>query len=144
MDQAGDGGFLDDFGAFFAGVVEHHEVELGADDLPGLGDGVFVVAGVEVEGLGAAAVGLHEGDAVFFDEVGGAHFGQHAEALEGVESEGDEGFADVIAGEFFAFDDEDAVAVFGEDGGGAGSGGTGTDDEGVVVHGIKGSGVVEQ
>jgi hypothetical protein len=29
------------------------------------------------------------------------------------------------------------VAVFGEDGGGAGSCGTGTDNEGVVVHGIK-------
>ena len=131
-EEGEDGDFLADFRATGGGVAEEHVVELGAEDLPGLGHGIDVVAGVKVEGLGALAVGLDEHDAEFLLEVGGLHEGDQAEALEGSEGEGDEGFADVVAGELFALEDEDAVAVFGEDRGGAGSGGAAADDDGVV------------
>ena len=134
-DEAGDGRFLADMGALFAGVIEHHLVELGAQHLPGLRDRVLVVAIEKIERLGAATLGLDEAHAVFFHEVRALHFRDHPEALERLEGERDEGFADVVAGEFLALEDEHAVTVFGEEGPGGRAGGTGPDDDSVVVFG---------
>ena len=100
-EEAIDGGFLAHFRAFFAGVIEEHLVELGTEDLPGLGDGFTVVAGEEIEGLRAAAFRLHEGDAELLHEVRGLHLGDHADAFERAVGEGDERFADVDSGGIF-------------------------------------------
>ena len=54
-DQIPDGGFLHDPRAFFAGVVQQHLVELRAEDLPGLGDGVAVVTVEEIKRLAGPA-----------------------------------------------------------------------------------------
>ena len=129
LEEAGDGEFFEDLDAALAGVVDEHLVEVRAEDLPCLGDGIAVVAGVEVERSGLAAVGLDEGDAVFFLEGRGAHLGAEAETFEGVVGEGDEGFADAVAGEAIAVDDDDLVTVFREDGGGAEAGWAGADDD---------------
>ena len=117
-DQFLDRRFLPHPGAFFAGVVKQHLVEFRAQDLPGLGDGVAVVAVEKIKRLAGAAGGGDELDAVFLDEGRGAHLVNQAEPLQGLEGEGQQGFADVIARKFFAFQDQDAMAVFGENGGG--------------------------
>ena len=119
-------------------MINHHLVEFRTHDLPALGDGLAVVAVEEIKRLGGAAVGLDEANAVFFDEGGFTQFGNHAEPFQRSEAKGNEGFADVVSGEFFAFQHDDPVAVFGENGGGAGPGWTGADDEHVAIRGVSG------
>ena len=125
-------------GSPFPGMINHHLVEFRTHDLPALGDGLAVVAVEEIKRLGGAAVGLDEANAVFFDEGGFTQFGNHAEPFQRSEAKGNEGFADVVSGEFFAFQHDDPVAVFGENGGGAGPGWTGADDEHVAIRGVSG------
>ena len=127
-----DGGVLADLDAFRAGVVEEHEVEVLALDLPGGGGGVVEVL-EEVEGGGNAAVGGGELDRAFADEADFVHPVDHAEAVEREPAEGHEGLAHVVAGEDFLFEEQDAVALHGEQGGGGGSGGAAADDDGVVI-----------
>ena len=88
--QGGDGAFLTDFRAFFSSVAQDHFVELRAQHLPGLGHGIDVVAGVEIEGLRAFAVRLDKHHAVFFLEVRGLHPLHQAESFQGAEGEGNE------------------------------------------------------
>src|SRR2546429_7575760 len=52
-----DGRFFFHRRAFFAGVIEQHYVEFGAQHLPGLSDGVAVVSGEKVERLRRLARG---------------------------------------------------------------------------------------
>ena len=116
-EQAVDRRFLAHFGAFLAGVVEQHLVELRAQHLPGLRDGFAVVAVEEIERLRALPVRLHEGDAVFLHEVRRLHLRDHPDALQRAEGERNERFADVVARKFLALEHEHAMAVFGENGG---------------------------
>ena len=102
--QAVDRGFLAHLGALFAGIVEQELIELRAQHLPGLGHGFLVVAVEEIERLRAPAVGLDEGDAVFLLKGRGLQLRDHADPLERLKREWDQGFANVIAGEFLALE----------------------------------------
>src|SRR5581483_7674790 len=132
-EQFGNDGFLAYFGALVAGVVKEHLIEFRAEHLPGLSDGFAVVAVEEIKRLAGAARRGDELHAVFFDEGRFLHLPDQAEAFERLVGEREERFADVIAGEFFAFENEHAVAAFGEQGGGGGAGWAGADDENVAV-----------
>lgn len=81
---------------------------------------------------------MDKGDAVFFDEMRGFHLGDEPQPLQRTVGKGDERFADVVAREFFSFQDEHAVAVLSQDGGGGGAGGAAADEDGVVgfAHGV--------
>jgi len=63
--------------------------------------------------------------------VGLLHLFREAEAFQREVAVGHQRFADVVAGELFAFEDDDAAAFLGEMGSGGGAGGSATDDDGI-------------
>ncbi len=91
------GGVLTDFDAFGAGVVEEHEIEVLALDLPG-GRGGMIEVLEKVEWGGDFPVGGSELDAVFAGETDLLHAVEDAEAIQREPAERHEGLADVVAG----------------------------------------------
>ncbi len=132
-DQFRDRRFLPDFRALCAGVVEQHLVELGAQHLPGLRDGLAVVAVEKIKRQARAARGRNELHAVFLHERGFFHPVHQAEPLQRLVGEGQQRFADVVAGKFLPFQHQHAMAFFREQGGGGGAGRAGADDENVAI-----------
>ncbi len=130
--EAVDGALFAHFDAACARVVEHHLIELGALYLPSLGDCFLVVTVEEIKRLGTFSVGLNEAHAVFFHEVRFLHLGDEPESFEGAEGEGNERLSDVVSGEFFAFEKEDAVMVFSENRSRTRASGAASDDDSVV------------
>src|SRR5205823_2235846 len=94
---------------------EENFVKFRAEDLPGLGNALAVVAVKKIKRFRSAPVRRNKLDAVFFDERGGLHHGNEAEAFERLVCERDERLADVIARKFFTFEEEDAMSVFRKD-----------------------------
>ncbi len=98
-------------------MLDEHLVEFAPEDLPALGDGFAVVAIEEIERLTGAPVGGHELNAELFDEVALLHPGDESESFERAVGEGNERFADVIAGKFFPFENQHTVAGLGQQAG---------------------------
>ena len=95
--------------AVLARVVEHHLVELAADDLPGLRALVRLVV-PEVERRRQLAARIDELDAVLLDEVAPLHLRQHVEPLEHPVGLRNQRLADVKARELLALEEPDSDA----------------------------------
>ena len=114
-EDAGGLGLFADLDAFLAGVFQQHLVELAADDLPG--DGRFMLQMlVEIERRGDPAVLAGELHGILPREVRLLKLLDHADPLEREVTERQQRFADVIAGEFFLFQQQHFVPMHGQDG----------------------------
>src|SRR5262249_28280424 len=117
-----------DLDALLGRVAQHHQIELAAHDLPGLGALVRLVV-PEVEGRRQLALGIDELHAVFLDEMALLHFVQHLEPLEHPIGLGNERLADMEAGKALALAEDDVAAVRGQERGAGAAGGAAADDE---------------
>jgi hypothetical protein len=83
---------------------------------------------VETPGGGDDAVTVDETNAGFANEAF-LQFADDPELVEERVAKGKERFADVFAGKLFAFEEEDVMALAGEEGGSGGAGGAAADDD---------------
>jgi hypothetical protein len=118
--------------AVLARVVQHHPVELAADDLPRLRALVRLVV-PEVERRREFAARVHELHAVLLDEVASLHLRQHVQPLQHPVGFRNQRFADVKTRKALALEQPDANAVLREDRGNGRSRRTATDDDDIVV-----------
>ena len=116
--------------AVLARVVEHHLVELAADDLPGLRALVRLVV-PEVERRRQLAVRVDELDAVLLDEVALLHLRQHVQPLEHPVGFRNQRLADVESRKALALEERDRQPVLRDQRRDGGSGRTAADDDDV-------------
>ena len=126
-------GVFTNFDALGAGVVEEHEVEVLALDLPSGGGGVVEVL-EEIEGRGDFSVGGGKLDAVFTSETDFRHAVDDTEAVQREPAKRHKRLADVVAGESGFLNEEDAMAFLRKESRGGGAGGAAADDDSIVVH----------
>jgi hypothetical protein len=126
--------FFPNVGAIAGGVFQEDMIEFAAEDLER--EIAFILDHmIETPGGGDDAVPIDETDAGFADESF-LQLADNAELLEQVVAEGEKRFADVFAGEFFAFEEKDVMSFAGEKGGSGGAGWAAADDDHVVQIGI--------
>lgn len=94
----------------FPGIFQEHGIESAAHHLPGLCRLVLEVL-KEAERGGGLAVGGHELNRVFLDEVRSLHLLDHSDPLEREVTIGQQRFADVVARKRFLLQQQDAVSV---------------------------------
>ena len=104
-----------------AGVVEQDLVEGRTPDLVGVGPGAVGLPEVPAPGFGVASPEHRR--APLFRESGGLYLLEDAEVLEDGHGGGQQGLADVFAGEAFALQEGHIKASAGEEGGGGAAAG---------------------
>src|SRR5262249_13316643 len=115
-----------------ARVFHHQLIELRTKHLPGLSYGITIVAIEEIKRLRGFAIRRDKLDAVFFDERGLLHLLDKPESLDREKREGNQRFTNMVAREFFTLENNDSVAVFGEEGAGGRTGWAGANDQNVT------------
>ena len=133
--DGGDAVALADFDAVGSSVVEQDVVEGGAPDLEGVGILDAGLAEVPAPRLGVAAP--DHGGTVLGEEAGGLDGIHRAQLFEDGHGGGQQGLADVVAGEALALQQDDAPALTGQHGGGGAASGAAADD-GHVCRGLLG------
>ena len=103
--------FLADVDAVLGGVPEQDVIELGADDLERGGALTGIIGEVPAPGFGGFAP--DEGGTALDDESGRFDCGQRADLLQDGNAGGQQGLADVLAGESGALQQDDGVALVG-------------------------------
>ena len=116
LQQFGDFRLFPNRDAVLSGIVEHHLVELAAQDLPRLRHGFTIIPVEEIEGLRSTARRGNELHGILLHEARLAELRNHPDPLQRRIREGDHRLANMIPGKLLPFYQQDSPTVHSQGG----------------------------